>query len=94
MFHETRTIADLTVPGLITPGWTINRINVPVQHRGQGLGTQMLKLVTSEADLECVSLWLEVMPSGPLDHQALTAWYRRNGFRTTRCGYMMRQAQG
>ena len=89
---STRVIADLILPGELTPGWTISRINVPAIHRGKGLGTKILNEITADADAEGASLWLQVMPSGPLDYDALVAWYRRHGFKhhhTT--GYMVRR---
>lgn len=91
VFPETRTIADLLPPREVAPGWTISRINVPAASRGEGHGSRMLKWIIREADAEQVTLWLEVFPSGPLDYQQLTNWYKRYGFKPHKTGYMFRR---
>lgn len=91
---ETYSIADLIAPGELAPGWVISRINVPEKHRGKGLGTVMLKRIIDDADAEGSDLWLEILPSGPLDYDALWQWYRRHGFRIHQpTGYLVRRAQ-
>jgi len=93
---DTRTIADLVEPGNLaepaelSSGWCITRINVPAEHRGRGHGTAILKRLLADADEEQVVLWLEVLSSGPLDRNALTAWYERYGFELRPAGYMIR----
>lgn len=91
VFRSTRTIADLIPPHEVTPGWCISRINVPAEHRGEGHGSAMLRMILRDADAEQVTLWLEVQPSGPLDRQQLTAWYKRYGFKPHKYGYMIRR---
>jgi hypothetical protein len=86
----TRAIADLVRPGELTPGWTITRINVPKKHRGKGEGRSLLRRICTDADVEGVTLYLEVLPSGGLDFNELTAWYGRYGFKTVLSGYMRR----
>ncbi len=88
---DTRTIADLLPPHELTPGWCISRINVPAEHRGEGHGSTILKRILADADAEKVTLWLEPHPSGPLDYQQLTNWYKRYGFRTHPTGYLVRR---
>jgi ribosomal protein S18 acetylase RimI-like enzyme len=80
--YEHRAIADLTNLGEVVPGtMTITRINVPEEHRGRGFGTKLLVRILDEADSEHVHLSLLVVPSGPLDYDALVSWYERHGFR-------------
>ncbi|NUS02043.1 MAG: hypothetical protein HOV97_05710 [Nonomuraea sp.] len=71
-------IADLTMVDETT--WELNRINVPAVNRGFGHGSRLLRRVLADADREEATLWLYPHPSGPLDHEALVAWYQRNGF--------------
>lgn len=61
--------------------YLLTRVNVPKEHRGEGLGSRLLKMVTDEADANEATLILEVVPSGPLSSAALQEWYERNGFR-------------
>ena len=58
----------------------INRINVPYQYRGKGLGRRLLKEALSDADREGATLYLEINPYGEMTHQQLEAWYMRYGF--------------
>lgn len=87
---DTRVIADLAPPGELSLYWHITRINVPQQARGHGLGSKMLDLLCREADEEGAALSLEVQSSGPLDDEALRAWYGRRGFVRTQYGYLVR----
>lgn len=74
-------IADLTNIGEMVPStMTITRINIPESHRGQGLGSTLLKMITDAADEAQVMLSLEIMPSGPLDYDQLYDWYVRHQF--------------
>lgn len=84
-------IADLIKPGEITPSWTISRINVPEEYRGHGYGSELLRMILDDADLEQVALELEVEPSGPLNYHDLQAWYERYGFVRQSNGYMKRR---
>lgn len=75
-------IADLTGLGEMVPGtMTITRINVPAPHRGRGHGSRLLGEIGEAADKENIALSLEILPSGPLDYDALREWYHRFGFR-------------
>jgi ribosomal protein S18 acetylase RimI-like enzyme len=85
----TRSIADLVQPGEMAPFWVITRINVPREHRGQGLGSKMLKEICADADKEGCSLGLDVSPSDGLDYDQLVAWYKRYGFKSSQHGYYM-----
>lgn len=89
-------IADLTGVGEMVPKTrTLTRINVPEKHRGDGLGSQLLKQILADADAEGVHLSLEVEPSGPLGYDSLVRWYYRYGFRKSKKypGIMIRRAR-
>lgn len=60
--------------------YIITRINVPPSNRGQHVGSWLLREIVEEADAEGVTLVLEPIPSGGLDHDQLVAWYKRYGF--------------
>ena len=90
---DERAIADLVRPGELTRAWTITRINVPEEHRRQGVGQRLLAMILQDADAEGAELWLEPSPSGGPDYDDLVAWYVRNGFRMTSLGYMRRKPQ-
>lgn len=85
---KSRAIADLI--RLKEREWLLTRINVPFQNRGKGYASTLLKRVLYEADQEGITLTLEVIPSGNLDEQQLTAWYERNGFIKQGNGVMKR----
>lgn len=85
-------VADLISPGELTPGWTITRLHVPTAFRGNGHGSALLNLVLADADKLNVRLYVEPFSSGPLDHDALVAWYQRHGFVKWRYGYLRRPA--
>lgn len=80
---EHNAIADLVDAremGLLN-GMLITRINVPAQHRGQGVGRELLKLILAAADAEGLNLYLEISSSDGLTYDELEAWYVRYGFR-------------
>jgi GNAT superfamily N-acetyltransferase len=88
---ETRAIADLIKPGELMPCWTISRINVPKEHRGNGHASALLKRIIADADAEGVELALAVSPSDGLGETALALWYGRYGFKLDiMSGYMTR----
>lgn len=91
---EFRAIADLVAPGEMTRNWTITRINVPKASRGHGLGSQLLRQITDDADRLGLRLQLEVYASDGLDHEQLVAWYGRHGFEPYQYGYLMRRPKG
>ena len=61
-------------------GYMINRINVPREFRGQGIGSALLNECISCADADGVTLYLGIMPSDGLHFDALESWYKRYGF--------------
>ena len=75
---EHNAIADL-MP--YRNGKLLTRINVPREHRGRGLASTLLKRITADADRTATTLYTWVSPSDGLGREALSAWYRRNGFR-------------
>jgi predicted GNAT family acetyltransferase len=74
---DTRSIADLSPD---EEGWQINRINVPTVHRGNGVGSKLLKRILEDADAEGATLWLLPSATGGLTQAQLVAWYLRYGF--------------
>jgi predicted GNAT family N-acyltransferase len=62
-------------------GWIITRINVPMQFRGKGFGSELLKQICSDADKEKQTLFLEIQSSDGLSYRELEEWYLRYGFR-------------
>jgi ribosomal protein S18 acetylase RimI-like enzyme len=59
----------------------ISRINVPVRHRGKGVGRALLQECLADADKEGVRLHLYPSESDGLRLQELIDWYERYGFR-------------
>lgn len=58
----------------------VHRINVPAPARGKGYGTRLLGLITDDADLEGVTVYLAPLATGGLSQRQLVAWYKRHGF--------------
>ena len=83
-------IADVT--DYYGVGKMITRINVPMQHRGEGHGTKVLAQILKDADEERVNLFLEISPSDGLDYNQLEAWYTRHGFKRWKGIYRRRPA--
>lgn len=76
--YTTRAIADLVdYYGL---GMVITRLNVPVKERGKGAGSKLLAQILADADRTHTTLFLEVVPTGGLNEEQLTAWYKKHGF--------------
>lgn len=71
--------------------YEINRLNVPEAHRGQGHGRELLRMVLDEADRCDVVLRCYSMSSGPLNNEALDAWYIRRGFQRRQDDYLYRE---
>lgn len=81
VLKKYRAIADLVpLTSMEPPGWLLTRINVPHQHRGCGVGTQLLLEVLKDADVEQETLYLEPASSGGLLQNELVEWYARHGF--------------
>lgn len=76
---EKRAILDLS-PDMFPDSLVVTRINVPEASRGEGIGSWLLRRCVEEADEHRVKLRLEINPTGPLDYDALHAWYERYGF--------------
>lgn len=82
----TRSVVDLTEygeTGKRPTGLIITRINVPKEHRRQGIGTKLMKEICQEADDTGTILWLEVASyndGGPNNDQ-LYDWYEKFGFK-------------
>lgn len=62
--------------------YMIDSIVVPPAFRGQGIGSQLLKMICNDADKEGVNLVLQVASdkTSSLDDYELFEWYARYGF--------------
>jgi GNAT superfamily N-acetyltransferase len=89
--RDTRSIADLC--DYYGKGLIITRINVPVEHRGKGIGRKLLSQIVTDADDTRTTLYLEILASGDMDHDALEEWYGRMGFRDIGGMYRRRPVQ-
>jgi len=83
----TRSIVDLTDDG---DRLIINRINVPIEHRGKGHARTLMAKVLRDADESGKVLALHVAPSGGLSYSQLTRWYKRLGFVEEKTLYLVR----
>lgn len=85
MHQATRSIISLSPPTYSThPGWTICRVSVLPQHRGQGHASQLMRDVTADADRDGVTLYLDIQPDHSpesLSFEELYKFYARNGFK-------------
>lgn len=64
--------------------WEINEIFVDPRFRGRGHGTELLEQICRDADLQGVTLTLEVCcldQSHGMRDPELLEWYKRHGFR-------------
>jgi len=76
--------------------YLITRINVPIRHRGQGHGSDLLDTALEDADAIGSSLLLEIHPSGSeMNYDKLERWYRSRGFRRSKKydGFFIRKPQ-
>jgi hypothetical protein len=79
-------IYDITVQQQFRPAWPrrmffLNWISRPMDLRGRGIGTMILKRVLSEAAaVGCTEVWGSVVRHDILEAPTLLAWYERNGF--------------
>lgn len=65
--------------------WFFNRLNVPKQMRGQGIGRNLLKQVIEWADKEDITIinTVNTYADSPLTDDQTIAFYLRYGFQTT-----------
>ncbi len=82
-------LAILDLTNYYNKGLIITRINVPDEHRGKGIGSQLLKSCCAAADEEGVDLWLEIAPTDGLDFHQLELWYTRHNFNWVRGADLM-----
>jgi len=74
-------LAVLDLVDYYDEGYIITRINVPMAHRGKGIGTELLNECITKADELGITLWLEIQSSDGLTYDELEAWYKRHGFK-------------
>ena len=60
--------------------WTLTDIFVPYGQQGNGIGSQLLRMVVNHADEEGLDICLSVQPEGGLSYEKLVEWYARYGF--------------
>jgi ribosomal protein S18 acetylase RimI-like enzyme len=62
--------------------WRLSYITVPMQYRGRGLASRVLKEITTAADQAGIAITLDVDPQDKagLNKSQLFAWYSRFGF--------------
>ncbi len=84
--YDTRSVVNLSdmrpysTPDHVQPGFEVNRVNTPAEHRGKGHARGLMQQVLADADADQVALQLFVLPTGPMDYVALAKWYVRLGF--------------
>ena len=92
----SQSIADVSpiyFSVIIRGGFEINRINVPLAYRGQGIASMLLNEILADADKDKWVLYLIISPSDGLDYNQLKEWYCRHGFKhdINHSGYFIRQ---
>lgn len=65
-------------PSTLYDGYHIDSLRVRL--KGRGGGSRIMKQILNDADRRMETLYLVVVPSGPMDEQQLRAWYQRLGF--------------
>ena len=70
----------------------IDGVLVPLEERGRGQGTAMLKMLNALADKHGVEMVGHISPFGfdGLKYRQLAAWYKRHGWKVDRYGAMRR----
>lgn len=60
----------------------VTRVSVPREHRGKGIGTELLNKVIKDADKECATLLIEPQPYADttMTKKSLINYYKRFGF--------------
>lgn len=87
---DSTSIAIADLCDYFGDGFIITRINVPIEYRGKGFGSQLLNLILTEADKTNTTLFLEILSSGALSYSDLEKWYKRHGFKDW-CGILRRK---
>jgi hypothetical protein len=75
-------------PSVIYDGFDIDSIRVRI--KGHGGGSRLMEKILRDADKRSETLYLVVVPSGPMDEQQLRAWYQRLGFESFGSMWMRR----
>lgn len=83
----TRSILSLDSGIIDRPGWTITRISVLPPHRGKGIASRLIRECIRDANIDGITLFLEVVPDVEVgeDYEAarkrLIKWYESLGFK-------------
>lgn len=72
-------------------GWSIT--DIEAQPPGQGHGRRLMREILSWADANGHDLCIMAASTGPMDNEALTAWYERLGFAKDERGLLRRKAR-
>lgn len=77
---EDNTLVVLYTKPFYSLGIRIKKIVVPKEHRGKGYASEVLSLVTAEADSRNIDLWVYVLPDGGLGYLDIVDWLSRKRF--------------
>jgi N-acetylglutamate synthase-like GNAT family acetyltransferase len=78
-YRDLRTGGLATVkPSVVYSGFDLDQISVNI--RGHGGATRIMKKILNDADSEIETLYLVVVPSGPMNEIQLRTWYQKLGF--------------
>lgn len=81
-FDECQTMIELQQKG--PTDWYVMSVRTKKEYRGEGRASNLLRIVCRDADLEGVTLTLDVRPHGwpgdCLNEGQLKSWYERMGF--------------
>jgi predicted GNAT family acetyltransferase len=97
-FIKEGTMSKLASVDLMAIGkneYMVKRVNIPKGHRGKGIGTELLGIVTNDADKECSTLLIEPYPYEDMDETKianLIKFYEKFDFKyVSKDEYMKRE---
>lgn len=77
---DDRKIALAEISKLPDDTWYFNRIFVPVEYRGQGIATDLMKELIKLADESKITICCDINPYGDLNFDQLKVFYKKFGF--------------
>lgn len=93
-FKEIHKGAQIDLADIDDNTTLVTRVVVPEEKRGEGIGTELLNELTSDADKECKTLLLEPRPytGSGMTKRSLINYYKRFGFECiSKDDYMVRK---